>query len=691
MTPGAPPPTPHPPMARKLRTFTGMGLTALLMAALAPLAHATPAAPTLTSTTADAVETNPEDNELLMVMDASGSMSESDDSGTVRIEAARDALHSVVDDLDDNLNVGLRVFSAGGETTNDAACQDSNLAVEIGSDNRGDLRDAIDSYDAVGEKTPIAYALEEAAADLGAEGNRTIVLVSDGQENCEPDPCEVAQTIADQGIDLAIHTVGYNVDDDARQDLECIAQAGNGEYFDANDADTLNNTLQRLSQRAFQPFQLAGEIVEGSQEIADAPLLEPGQYVDTWQEGPQYYRIPRTLENSSFHVGVSAIHNDTTSFDPLTVALGTEDAESWETYRNGSYSTNRQLCSQVNLYEGTNDAALRVRSGQVTVFPDDEDETSCDTSDEIILQLDAIERDGPNAYVGQPVEFVVTEEPDVTNLSELPELAEGSIRDYQWEPLEANAEQAEELLGGNSFNNAPELEPGTTYSADMYPGEAMVYRVPVEWGQHLQAQLEVPPREQFGPDLTGDRGFRLQIYSPHRGLIQHSTTGQGQEDDYYGLTQYSESQTWQNMTHPIRWANRGAPLVGHTDMEFASTAGDYYILVSQGDRDADPAAVPFQLVVDTYGQTEGEPQYSTVSGSQPPEGNDQDNTSTAPAATAPTPEAAERTPEAAATEPAGFTTTQTVFLALGVAGLLLLLVGAFILYRVLKARNNARS
>ncbi|GAA2042098.1 VWA domain-containing protein [Yaniella flava] len=672
---------------RTLRSITGMGLATALMAAFTPATQtAPPLSPSHTTlmSSLEEVETNPEDNELLLVMDASGSMSESDDSDTVRIEAARDALHSVVDDLDDDLSVGLRVFSAQGETSNDAACQDSDLAVEIGSDNRDDLRDAIDSYDAVGDKTPIAYALEEAAGDLGAEGNRTIVLVSDGQENCAPDPCEVAQTITDKGIDLAIHTVGYSVDDEARQDLECIAQAGNGEYFDADDAETLNNTLQRLSLRAFQPFQLEGEPVEGAADIADAPALEPGQYVDTWKEGPQYYRIPRTMENSSLHVGASAIHNDTSSFDPLTVALGTEDAGSWETYRGGSYSTNDQLCSQVNLYEGTNDAALRVRSDQVTVFPDpEEEETDCNSADELILQLEAISNEDPNAYVGQPVEFVVTEEPEVANMTELPSVAEGGIREYQWQSLEVDQEQSEELLGGNSFNNAPTLEAGGAYSSEIYPGESLVYKIPVEWGQHLQAQLETPGRAEFGPDLTVDRGFRLQIYSPHRGLIQHTTQAQGQEGKYYGLTNYDEPKLWQNMTHPVRWANRASPNAGHNDMEFASTAGDYYILVSQSEVNSDQqVAVPFDLVVDTFGEVEGEPQYATASATNTEDDDDA-------VAAEPTQPAEAVTPNVGDAERTGLSTTQTVFLGIGIAGLLLLVIGAFVLYRVLKTRNRS--
>ena len=35
-------------------------------------------------------------------------------------------------------------------------------------------------------------------------------------------------------------------------------------------------------------------------------------------------------------------------------------------------------------------------------------------------------------------------------------------------------------MGGNSFNNAPELNPGESYDSEIYPGETVVYKVPVE-------------------------------------------------------------------------------------------------------------------------------------------------------------------------------------------------------------------
>ena len=536
-------------------------------------------------------------------------MNESDSGGTVRIEAAREALHGVVDELDDELDVGLRVFSS--EITDSdapAACEDSVLAHEIGDNDHDVLRDAIDEYDAVGARTPISYALEAAAEDLGDDGNRTIVLVSDGEENCVPDPCEVAQSIAGRGVDIAMHTVGYNVNSAAREQLQCIADQGNGEYFDAEDVESLSGTLQRLSLRAFQPFPVQGEEITGSTEIEDAPILESGQYIDQWSEEPLYYRIPRNAEGSSVHVGISAIHRDEATFAPLTIAMGTADVQNWDTYQGGSYSTNRELCAQNNLYEGASDASIRVRSSQITVFPGGEHE-DCDDAEELILQVEAVDAASDDTYVGEPFELIVEEERPVTNLEELPETAAGSISDYQWQELTMDTDNGQDLLGGNSFNNAAELEPGSTYSSELYPGETLLYWVPVEWGEHLQVQLETAPRQEWDPDGV-DRGLQVQLYSPHRGPIDQPTTAAEQEHRNYGTTSFNDPTVFQNMTHPIRWNNRDTPSTGHNDMEFASHAGGYYVMISQSDRSSDdPTAMPFHLIAETFGDLEGAPIY----------------------------------------------------------------------------------
>jgi Ca-activated chloride channel family protein len=66
--------------------------------------------------------------------------------------------------------------------------------VETG--NRSALRQALRTYRPYGE-TPIGFALQEAAEDLGDEGRRTVVLVSDGEPTCDPDPCEVARDLSE--------------------------------------------------------------------------------------------------------------------------------------------------------------------------------------------------------------------------------------------------------------------------------------------------------------------------------------------------------------------------------------------------------------------------------------------------------------------------------------------------------------
>ena len=153
---------------------------------------------------------------LMLVLDSSGSMAEPASGGGTKIQAAKTALHDVVDGLPTDAEVGMRVYGAKVFSRSDAgACTDSQRVVDLGSDNRADLQSAIDAYKPYGE-TPIGYALQEAAADLGGEGPRSIVLVSDGEPTCPPDPCKVARQISKDGVDVRIDVVGLDVSGNMR-------------------------------------------------------------------------------------------------------------------------------------------------------------------------------------------------------------------------------------------------------------------------------------------------------------------------------------------------------------------------------------------------------------------------------------------------------------------------------------------
>ena len=191
---------------------------------------------------------------ILLAFDASGSMASDDGAGTPKIQAAQDAAVDLLGSLPPSTQVGLRVF--GGTKPSrpiDPACRDSSLVLPIGPLDRSQAEQQIRSFKAKG-RTPIAYALERAAEDLGTSGPRTIILVSDGKDTCQPpSPCQVAQRIAKGGVEMRIQAIGFKVDQEARRELKCIAAAGGGVYTDADNAQTLKEQLRVLSTRALGP------------------------------------------------------------------------------------------------------------------------------------------------------------------------------------------------------------------------------------------------------------------------------------------------------------------------------------------------------------------------------------------------------------------------------------------------------
>jgi hypothetical protein len=71
---------------------------------------------------------------------------------------------------------------------------------------------------------------------------RVIVLISDGKETCEGDPCAMAKALGAEGF--TIHTVGFVVDSAARMQLQCMARVTGGTYFEAPTGPELPSLLE---------------------------------------------------------------------------------------------------------------------------------------------------------------------------------------------------------------------------------------------------------------------------------------------------------------------------------------------------------------------------------------------------------------------------------------------------------------
>lgn len=257
---------------------------------------------------------------LLIVMDASKSMSKPVEGGSTRLQAAKAALRTLVAGLPDGTRVGLRLYGhrVSGATRAEG-CRDTELVVPVGSLDRRALTARIDSYEAVGF-TPIGRALRAAAADLPSSGAASIVLVSDGGDNCAPpSPCAVAGQIAARGQDVSVQAVGFRVSGRARAQLRCIASRGGGVYRDASNADELAVALRALAARATRTIEPGGRRVAGGAGASSARRIASGRFHD--EIGPGEERWYRVSLDGGARLAAAA-----TLLAPCPLNLGVADA-----------------------------------------------------------------------------------------------------------------------------------------------------------------------------------------------------------------------------------------------------------------------------------------------------------------------------------------------------------------------------
>ena len=71
----------------------------------------------------------------------------------------------------------------------------------------------------------------------------TIILVTDGIESCGGNLCEVIKAARAEGIDFKLHIIGFGLKEADTEGLICAAQAGDGNYYDAANAEGLGEVL----------------------------------------------------------------------------------------------------------------------------------------------------------------------------------------------------------------------------------------------------------------------------------------------------------------------------------------------------------------------------------------------------------------------------------------------------------------
>ena len=185
---------------------------------------------------------------ILFIFDASQSMFGRFD-GKPKIDVAQELLAEAVDSLSNvpNVEMALRVYGNRSDiNTQEQDCNDTHLEVPFDDDNAEDIKHVLRKTTPKGT-TPIALSLEKTKDDFTPCSNcrNVIVLITDGIEACDGDPCAVSAALRKNNIFLKPFVIGLGVLDDYKKHFYCI-----GNYYDAKDEESFRTVLSLVLQEA---------------------------------------------------------------------------------------------------------------------------------------------------------------------------------------------------------------------------------------------------------------------------------------------------------------------------------------------------------------------------------------------------------------------------------------------------------
>ena len=225
---------------------------------------------------------------VILAFDISSSMNAADLEPT-RMDAAKAAARTFVENQPESVDIGVVAFSNGG------------VIVQPPTDVQTDVLDTIDRlnpeggtslgqgiFTAINAIAGEALALDENAfADdapppqIGTYTSAIIVLLTDGENTSQADPLRIAQIAAEAGIRVfpigvgspegaVLELDGFNVLTQLEEEsLRNIAALTNGEYFGAASAESLEAIYEDINLQ----LTVAGEKVEVTAIFAGLGML----------------------------------------------------------------------------------------------------------------------------------------------------------------------------------------------------------------------------------------------------------------------------------------------------------------------------------------------------------------------------------------------------------------------------------
>lgn len=211
-----------------VRTLIGISALSLLPISSPALAQSPNAAP---------------DKAAVLILDASGSMWGQLDGGITKIEVARDVMGQFFSTRDAAIPLG--VIAYGHNRRGD--CADIEVIAQTGMQDAASLSQRLNRINPRG-MTPISESLRIAAGQIPPTAEEAdIILVTDGLETCNADPCAVASQLANEGIKIRAHVVGFGLTEQEADALACVPDQTGGQLLRPQSGAELTDALNQIA------------------------------------------------------------------------------------------------------------------------------------------------------------------------------------------------------------------------------------------------------------------------------------------------------------------------------------------------------------------------------------------------------------------------------------------------------------
>lgn len=259
-------------------------------------------------------DTDSEKIRILFIFDASNSMNAQWQNGS-KMTVAKKLLTKTVDELKgvENTELGLRVYGHQFKILpGQQNCDDTNLEVEFspGDGNIEKIKNKIRSIEAKGT-TPIARSLEYSAEDFPECSNcrNVIILITDGIEACDEDPCAVSRALRAKGIKLKPFIIGVALDTSYLGQFNCI-----GEFLSAETEDSFKSVLDFVVSQALNNTTVQVNLLDIKKSPSETDVTmsfydqKTEELVYTYKHTLDRYRSPDTLSIDPLHTYKLVVH-----------------------------------------------------------------------------------------------------------------------------------------------------------------------------------------------------------------------------------------------------------------------------------------------------------------------------------------------------------------------------------------------